>query len=139
MGVALKEKIGSVCERKDIFITSKLWNTRHHPDEVIPAMKRTLSDLQVEYVDLYLIHWPTGYPAGEELLPRNPDGTVKFSDVHYLDTWKMMEECVNQGLAKHIGISNFNIKQSEEVNYPDFRAVLMLGYAYWHGQCTAST
>ena len=111
----MKEKIDNVSERKDLFITSKLWNTKHHPDDVIPSLKQSLSDLQLDYIDLYFIHGPVGFEAGEELLPLNRNGTVRYSHVHYLDTWKAMEECVNQGLAKSIGLSSFNLKHVVEV------------------------
>ena len=115
MGISLKEKLGSVCERKDVWVTSKLWNTKHAPEDVVPALKRSLSDLQLEQLDLFLMHWPTGFSKSDEMVPRNEDGTVKYSGVHYLDTWKAMEECVSLGLTRHIGVSNFNLKQIEEV------------------------
>lgn len=98
-------------KREDLFITSKLWNTFHKPDLVEPALKQTLANLGLDYLDLYLIHWPVGYKEGESLFPRNADGSVVLSDVDYLDTWKSMEAVQSKSLTKNIGISNFNSEQ----------------------------
>jgi len=116
VGEALKEKLGSVCERKDIFITSKLWNTKHAAEDVRPACLGTLKDLGLDYIDLYLIHWPTGFRAGDDQFPKNPDGSMIYSDTHYNETWGAMEKLVEEGLVKHIGLSNFNSKQIDEVH-----------------------
>lgn len=112
IGAAIKTKIAEgVVKREDLFITSKLWNTFHKPDLVEPAIKKTLDDLGLEYIDLYLIHWPVGYKEGESLFPRNPDDTVILSDVDFVDTWKGMEGVLAKGLTKNIGVSNFNSEQ----------------------------
>lgn len=104
-----------VVKREDLFITSKLWNTEHSQADVVPACQLTLKNLQLDYVDLYLIHWPQALPKGVAF--------ADFTDEHYLgyneetiaDTWKGMEECVAKGLAKSIGISNFTIKKTENL------------------------
>ena len=115
IGSALKEAFSSICKREDSFIVSKLWNTKHDPRDVRPACEETLRDLQLDYLDLYLIHWPMGFERGEDDFPKNPDGTVRYAYIPLTDTWKAMEELVDAGLVKHIGLSNFNSKQIDDV------------------------
>lgn len=98
-------------KREDLFITSKLWNTFHRPDLVEPAIKQSLTDFGLDYIDLYLIHWPVGYKEGGPLFPTTPEGAVILSDVDYIDTWKAMEDVLAKGLTKNIGVSNFNSEQ----------------------------
>lgn len=76
-------------------------------------MRKSLENFGLDYVDLYLIHTPIGYEyrESEELLPKDKDGNLAFSDVDYLDTWKAMEKLVDLGLTKSIGVSNFNSEQ----------------------------
>lgn len=116
IGNAIREKIldGTV-KREDLFIVSKLWNNCHRPDLVIPACKRTLENFGLEYLDLYLIHWPFAFKEGEELIPVDEQGKAIPSDVDYIDTWKEMEKCVEQGFARSIGISNFNSEQIDRL------------------------
>ncbi|PVD33826.1 hypothetical protein C0Q70_05087 [Pomacea canaliculata] len=92
-----------------------LWNTCHQPDLVQPSLKKTLEDLGLKYLDLYLMHWPLGYKEGGDFLPVDENGKVLFSDVDYLETWGAMEDCVDLGLVKHIGCSNFNSKQLQRL------------------------
>jgi len=116
VGTAIVQKLKEgVVKREDLFITSKLWNSFHSPKLVVPAIKKTLELLGVDYLDLYLIHWPMGYKEGGGLFESDSNGKQLYSDVDYVDTWKQMEECVKQGLTKSIGISNFNKKQIERV------------------------
>ncbi|XP_024871506.1 1,5-anhydro-D-fructose reductase-like, partial [Temnothorax curvispinosus] len=112
IGEAVREKIkeGSVT-REDLFITTKLWNNVHKEELVVPACKKSLANLGLEYVDLYLIHWPFAFKEGNDLLPQDATGNLAESDVDYLETWRGMEECVRQGLTRSIGISNFNSEQ----------------------------
>jgi diketogulonate reductase-like aldo/keto reductase len=82
---------------------------------VIAGIKKSLSDLGLEYLDLYLIHWPMAYVEERELFPKDTDGKFIYSDVDYLETWKVMEECVRLGLTKSIGVSNFNSQQIDRI------------------------
>lgn len=116
VGQALKQLIvESTITRKDIFVTSKLWNTCHKPELVRSSLKKTLEDLGLSYVDLYLMHWPMGYLEGGEFIPRGEDGNVLYSEVDFVDTWKALEDCVDEGLVKNIGLSNFNKSQIERI------------------------
>ncbi|ESP01475.1 hypothetical protein LOTGIDRAFT_176450, partial [Lottia gigantea] len=116
VGHAIKQLIvEDVVKREDLFITSKLWNTCHRPDLVEDNLKKSLEDLGLQYLDLYLMHWPMAYKEGGEFLPRDENGKVLFSDVDYLDTWKALEDCVDQGLTLSIGCSNFNSKQLQRI------------------------
>ncbi|XP_067008631.2 aldo-keto reductase family 1 member B1 [Anabrus simplex] len=115
VGQAIKTKIDEgVVKRDDLFITSKLWNTFHKPELVIPALKQSLSNLGLEYLDLYLIHWPMAYKEGDDLFPEK-DGKTLYSDADYVDTWKEMEKAVKMGLTKSIGVSNFNSAQIQRI------------------------
>nr|XP_023029518.1 aldose reductase-like [Leptinotarsa decemlineata] len=116
VGKALKAKIkdGTV-KREDLFITSKLWNTFHLPCMIESALRTTLNDLGLEYLDLYLVHWPFALKEGGELFPTHPNGTTAYSDVHYLDTWLGMERVQRKGLTRSIGLSNFNKKQTDRI------------------------
>ncbi|KAG7167464.1 aldo-keto reductase family 1 member B1-like [Homarus americanus] len=116
VGAAIKAKIedGTV-KREDLFITSKLWNTFHSKSLVIPSLKESLSNLGLDYLDLYLIHWPLGYKENAELFPKNEDGEILYSDVDYLETWAAVEEAVDKGLVRSIGVSNFNKDQVQRI------------------------
>lgn len=104
-----------VIKREDIFVVSKLWNTDHRADLVRGACETTLKNLNLAYLDLYLIHWPFAYGEGDILFPSDASGKIIFSEVDYLDSWKEMEKLVDAGLVKSIGVSNFNKKQLERV------------------------
>lgn len=79
------------------------------------AVKMTLENLKLDYIDLYLIHWPFAYKEGGENFPKDENDQIQFSDVDYVDTWRAMEETVDAGYAKSIGISNFNSEQVKRV------------------------
>ncbi|KAF4525310.1 hypothetical protein B566_EDAN014919 [Ephemera danica] len=113
-GISAKIKEG-IIKREDIFVTSKLWNTFHRPDMVSLGCKTTLKNLGLDYLDLYLIHWPVSYKDGEELFPTDASGKMIWSDADYVDTWPEMEKLVNSGLVRSIGLSNFNSQQIQRV------------------------
>ena len=115
IGEALSEVFseGSI-KREDLFITSKLWNDAHHPEHVIPALKESLSKLQLEYLDLYLIHWPVAFKHGIPM-PESAADFVSLSEVPIRETWKSMEKAQKENLTKHIGVSNFSEKKLEEL------------------------
>lgn len=116
IGEALKSKFADgTVKREDVFITSKLWNTFHSPELVMPALKQTLQDLGLEYLDLYLMHWPMGYKENNGLFPKDSDGNLLISEVDYVDTWKGMEEGFNTKLVRSLGVSNFSEEQLERL------------------------
>jgi len=108
IGEALSEifKRGEI-KREDLFITSKLWNDSHAKSEVIPALKDSLKRLQLDYLDLYLIHWAVAFKHGV-LFPGSPSEYITLDKLPIIETWQQMEVAKNEGLAKHIGVSNFS-------------------------------
>lgn len=116
VGSAIKQLIveGTVT-REELFVASKLWNTCHRPDLVRASLKKTLDDLGLKYLDLFLIHWPVAYKEGGEFHPKDANGKVIYSDVDYLDTWKALEDCVDEGLCRNIGLSNFSSRQIQRI------------------------
>ncbi|KAM9384148.1 aldo-keto reductase family 1 member A1-B-like [Pholidichthys leucotaenia] len=117
IGDALQEMLGpgKSLRREDVFITSKLWNNRHHPDDVEPSLLKTLKDLKLEYLDLYLIHWPYAFQRGDVEFPKKEDGMLLYDDTDYKETWAAMEKLVEKGLVHSIGLSNFNSRQIDDV------------------------
>ena len=108
--------VASKVPRDEIFIVSKLANPKHHPEDVEPACRKTLADLGIDYIDLYLIHSPLAFARGDNPWPRNEDGTIKYdTEIHPTTTWLAMEKLVKKGLAKSIGLSNFNSEQIKDV------------------------
>ena len=115
VGKALEKAFqDGLVKREDLFVTSKLWNSCHRIDDVVPALKKTLKDLRLDYLDLYLIHWPVSFKQGVSFAQLREE-FYTYSDVPLTQTWQGMEQCVKLGLSKHIGVSNFNISKLSEI------------------------
>ncbi|BFZ55304.1 Alcohol dehydrogenase [NADP(+)] [Savitreella phatthalungensis] len=123
VGEGLKESLAeNGLKREDIWVTSKLWNIFHKPDSVRPAIQETLKNLQLEYLDLYLMHWPVAFQnVGNNVkFPKSEGENGKMlideqlTDDHST-TWKAMEALVDDGLTKNIGVSNFCIERLDKL------------------------
>jgi len=135
VGAAIARAIkDGLVTREDLFVQCKLWNSNHRPEHVMADLQQTLTDLQLEYVDNYVIHWAQAVPStgkfcstrltgactgpadSNPMFPVDSDGyfcTDKES--HYVETWKFMETLVTKGLCRNLGLSNFNKAQIAEV------------------------
>lgn len=115
VGRALNEAIAEgTVSREQLWLTSKLWNSAHAPEDVRPALQRTLEDLRVDYLDLYLIHWPVALKPGVTF-HRSAADLVSLDELPLADTWKAMEGLVEAGLCRHLGVSNFSIAKISEL------------------------
>jgi alcohol dehydrogenase (NADP+) len=112
VGAAIKK---SGIPRSELFITTKLWNNSHAPSDVEPALDDSLKALGMDYVDLYLMHWPSPFKSGPSKFPRDANGKVEVGDTSYVETWKAMEKLVATGKTKAIGISNFSRAEIEHL------------------------
>jgi D-xylose reductase len=107
-----------LCRRDQLWVTSKLWNTFHAPEHVRPACERTLRDLGLDHLDLYLVHFPialayvppeTRYPPGWFFDPDSPRPGMRAARVPLADTWGAMEDLVQAGLVRHVGVCNYGV------------------------------
>lgn len=108
--------------REDVHITSKLWNNAHRADDVRPALEQTLTDLKLEALDLYLIHWPVAFRPGLEGFPESESDFLTPQQAPIDETWKAMLAVRDQGLARHVGVSNFSIPKLERLTAPGLEA-----------------
>jgi len=135
IGQALKELFDAgTVKREDLFIQAKLWNSNHRKEHVREDLQATLRDLQLTYLDSYVIHWPQASPstgkaaaliehgsfaapaAQGSMFPLDDQGRYcNDLESHFVETWHVMEDLVDEGLVKSIGLSNFNISQIREV------------------------
>jgi alcohol dehydrogenase (NADP+) len=110
VGEALRAGLAAGIAREDIFVTTKLWNTNHRPERVEPAFEASLNRLRLNYLDLYLIHTPFAFQAGDEQDPRDQSGNVIYDrGVTLLDTWRAMESLVDHGRCRAIGLSDITL------------------------------
>lgn len=108
IGAALAKAMASgAVSRAELFITSKLWNNAHREQQVRPALEKTLADLRLDYLDLYLMHWPVAVKEGVGIA-ESASQFLSLEEVPLSETWQGMECCVDLGLARNIGVSNFS-------------------------------
>ncbi len=110
VGVSLQDVIRSGIKREEIWVTSKLWNDKHGDRGVIASCRQSLADLRLDYLDLYLVHWPfpNFHPPGCDVTSRSPDAKPYIHE-NYMKTWRKMEELVELKLVRHIGTSNMTV------------------------------
>lgn len=131
-GAAIRKAFGDgIVRREEVWITSKLWNTYHAAEHVRPAVERSLRDLGLDYLDLYLIHFPialkfvpfeTRYPPGWFFDPSAAEPRMEPVRIPIAETWRAMEELQRAGLVRHIGVSNFNVSLLRDLlSYAEIR------------------
>jgi alcohol dehydrogenase (NADP+) len=110
IGFSLQKAMKGGIKREELWVTSKLWNDKHAEEDVIPACQQTLNDLQLEYLDLYLVHWPfpNHHAPGVDVNSRDPYA-IPYIHSNFMKTWRQMEKLVAMGLVRHIGTSNMTI------------------------------
>jgi diketogulonate reductase-like aldo/keto reductase len=117
VGRAMREVFAAgKIKRDDVFVATKLWNNNHRPERVKPAFEASLKKLQLDYVDLYLIHTPFAFLPGEEQDPRDASGNVIYDKgVTLVETWTALEDMVRDGRCKAIGLSDVSLEQAREI------------------------
>ncbi|XP_022672765.1 1,5-anhydro-D-fructose reductase-like isoform X1 [Varroa destructor] len=117
IGRAIADKIKQgVLSRDDLFVTSKNWNTyRSSEEKVLEGFQKTMTDLKLKYLDLYLIHWPFSWKEDGEIFPKDDKGGFYTTDADFMIAWKAMEKLQKAGKVRSIGVSNFNSEQISRV------------------------
>lgn len=103
-------------KREEMFVTSKLWNSFHQPELVEEAVRKSLDDLQLDYLDLYLMHWPLAFKKEQV---QSAEDLYSLDEMPLEKTWRAMVELKKKGLVKHVGVSNFNIPKLEQLMIAD--------------------
>lgn len=115
IGSAIADAIkNNEVKREDLWITSKLWNNRHRTEDVQPAIEASLKNLQLDYLDLYLIHWPVAL-VYDVNYPEKAEDMISLNDLPLSETWQAVIALKEKGLAKHIGVSNFSIRKMNQL------------------------
>ncbi len=114
IGGALQTIMAGGVAREELFITSKLWNNKHAPADVLASCRKSLADLQLDFLDLYLVHWPfpNHHDPGVDAHARS-DTARPYIHEEYMATWRAMEQLVELGLVRHIGTSNMTQPKME--------------------------
>ncbi|KAL4908964.1 NADP-dependent oxidoreductase domain-containing protein [Aspergillus multicolor] len=113
IGAAIQK---SSIPRNEIFLTTKLWCNSFHPEDVESALEDSLRDLQTDYVDLFMLHYPCTFARGEDRFPKSEDGLMRMGETTYVDTWKALQEIMKRtGKIKAIGVSNFSQDEVENL------------------------
>uniref|UniRef100_A0A6I8SR80 Rho crystallin n=1 Tax=Xenopus tropicalis TaxID=8364 RepID=A0A6I8SR80_XENTR len=114
VGRAINAKIADgTVKREDLFYTGKLWSSFHTPERVRQGFEKSLKDLQLDYMDLFIIHLPVEFKPEDNPFPVDENGKFLYHNTDLRDTWKAMEALKDEGLVKSIGVSNFNKRQLE--------------------------
>jgi diketogulonate reductase-like aldo/keto reductase len=121
IGEALQKIIHGGVPREDLWVTSKLWNNHHDEKDVVPAFEKSLKDLRLDYLDLYLIHWPfpNFHAPKVDVSSRDPHAKPYIHE-NYMKTWRQLESLVDRGLVRHIGTSNMTVSKLKQL-LPDAR------------------
>ncbi len=114
IGPALQAAMAAGVAREELWMTSKVWNDMHGEGDVLLSCAKTLKDLKLDYLDLYLIHWPfPNHHAPGVSVDSRDQHAVPYIHENYMKTWRQMERLVEMGLVKHIGTSNMTIPKLE--------------------------